>query len=180
MTDDLNPQPLEHEPHVGDDAGLWAQLAPTLDDAVQEAADGDEPLEIDTAIDGLVYRPRYVTFKTAAKSGKHLAKIKDPAQQQLLGAIDTLILACDEMCVYTADGVKPLPSETGQPVRFDEQLCAGLRAVGHSEFTERLSAREIVRRVFGDNDWAILQAGQEVSAWMADLRTKVTERTAKG
>jgi hypothetical protein len=176
---DLNEPTLDPEPHARQ-VGAWGDLAT----AVKEAADEIEPLELDTAVPGLAVRFRYVNMRTMGKNGKQLAKIKDEAQQAKLASLDTLILACDQMLVYTADGVKPLAPEGEPPIRFDAQLVDGLRQIQglkidlSSPDGGELGAREIAFRVFGSNDWAVFQAAQQVTQWMADARNTIAGRAA--
>lgn len=177
---DLNEPTLDPVPHARN-VGAWGDLAA----AVQDAADDIEPLELDTAVPGLVVRFAYRNMKAMGRNGKQLARIKDEAQQAKIASLDTLIIACDEMCVYTADGIKPLAVEGDPPVRFDHQLVEGLRGMPGLKINldppadgGDLGARDIAFRVFGSNDWAVLQAAQQVSQWMADTRNTIARGAA--
>jgi hypothetical protein len=181
---DLNeptvPENTDVEPHARP-MGAWADLA----SAVQEEADEIEPLEIDTAVPGLVVRFAYRNMKTMGRNGKQLAKIRDEALQAKLASLDTLIIACEEMCVRTPDGIQPLAPDGAPPIRFDLQLVDGLRRMPGLKIDldppadgGELGAREIAFRVFGSNDWAVYQAAQQVTQWMADARNAIARGAA--
>lgn len=180
---DLNGPSLdpELEPHARP-VGAWGDLAA----AIQEAADDIEPLELDTtAVPGLVVRFGYRNMRTMGRNAKQIERIKDRAEQAKLASLDTLIIACDEMCAYTADGIEPLAGPGDPPVRFDLQLVEGLRGMPGLKINldppaggGELSARDICYRVFGSNDYAVIEAARQVSEWLADARNTIARGAA--
>ena len=91
---------------------------------------------------------------------------RDRAERGITAAIDTLVVACKELRVrdegrdLSVSEVAGLESE----VRYDSQLAAFLGFSG--ELSDTPTAREVLRKVFVDNEIAIAAHNQRLSRWM--------------
>lgn len=133
---------------------------------------------------GIVIRFKFVELSATEKSTKGLQQMRALTDQALYSAIDTLILACDEILVRVpagerdtgtfGNGLRPL-GEPGRPVRFDYQLCEGMG-------WERMRARDIVIKLFDGEEgkYAILDMAQEVSAWIKSTGSEAGTDFASG
>lgn len=99
---------------------------------------------------------------------KGIAQLRSTTEQALFASIDTLILACDELMVRLPDGITALAGPGEPPVRFDHTLCDGMKWPREDTAGAPMTARKIVHRLFGgqDGEYAILDAAQEVTAWV--------------
>lgn len=109
-------------------------------------------------------------------SGKELDDIarrvervdKDEFYKNLHTAMDTIITLCDGIYVQpegVEDYVMLDPQEIGEPVRFDDRLAV---LVGMPEGS---AARKILRKLFGNNDVALLNHAERLQRWMADTNS---------
>ncbi len=162
---------------------VWAYLKRQHQPLTEER----DPLYLDDPVhDGVVYRYRYVPLENTRNAQKRIAKMRDPIEQAIAGAADTLILALDEIMVTAPDGIvpigddgeslysrplKPLADPGQPPIRFDEVLCNGMgfpaKVASH--------ARNIVREMFVHNDYLLIAHAQEVSAWIAEVGAVVRD-----
>ena len=143
----------------------------------QKLAAERPPLELEVpGSDWLVVRYRYVPLKETAKTAERLRKVRDISDQALLAAVDTLILACEEILVRLPDGLSPLAGEGEEPIRFDERLARGMEwEPGPTGY----SARSICRRLFM-NDYAIMEQAAQVSEWMSDTGKEIGDEFLGG
>jgi hypothetical protein len=109
------------------------------------------------------------------ESGKELDVIgrkvnrqeKDAFTRSLFTAIDTMIYLCEGLYVQPAGVDEPVmldPEETGYPARFDDRLASLLGMNG----AEPSTARQIVRRLFNGNDFAIVNHAERLNRWLMD------------
>jgi hypothetical protein len=116
------------------------------------------------------------------ESGKELDGIarkvirehKDTFSRNLYTAIDTMIILCEGLFVLPVadlelDGQpeepQPLdPDNSGEPARYDEKLA---EIMG---FSDTSTAREVVRKLFGGNDMAIIAHAEKLSRWLANTK----------
>lgn len=175
-----------YEPEAAPQSAAWARLR------VQhaEASKVREPLrlELPEPYDGVYVVYRYVPL--SGRNKKALAKVRameDPTEQQLTGFVDLLADACQEILVATdpenpdpraVDGIAPLCNVGAPPVKFNLTLARGLEWPD----AELLGAREIVRRLFGDEngDYALQAHAIKVAEWMERGRPAVAEAFSGG
>lgn len=160
--------------------GVWAGLRK------QHAAVSEEraPLLLEVpGYDGLWVRYKYVPLAGRKKSVEKVAALKDTVDQQLWASVDLLRDACDEILVANphdaradTSGLAPLCDPGEPPIRFDRVLARGM------EWTDAdlLSARQIVRRLFGDEagDYLLIEHAAEVGKWMGSEREAIAEEFA--
>jgi hypothetical protein len=99
------------------------------------------------------------------------AKKSNDERIGILTAMDTIITLCDGFYVKPADVDEEVmldPDDTGVPIRFDDRLC-GL--IGLPESTP---ARDILRKLFDNNEMAILNFADKLGRWLTDTRTDVS------
>jgi hypothetical protein len=112
--------------------------------------------------------------------GKELSQIADKVRRQekdawernLNIAIDTMIHLCSGIYVQPGDTPEPVmldPEDTGVPASFDQRLAEILGIEGHVT-----SARQVVRRLFGNNDMAIVSHAEKLNRWLANTKADVT------
>lgn len=162
-------EPVEHTGRQATTPSVWDRLRA---DHERIAADRP-PLELDVpGYHGtLVVRYRFVPLKDATRNAEKLARLKDIGEQALLSAIDTLILACQEILVRDPDtgDLRGLADDGDEPIRFDERLARGMSwTPGPTGFT----ARAITRKLFS-NDYALIQQAREVSEWMSESAQEI-------
>jgi hypothetical protein len=155
------------------DGSVWSQLR------AEHAKIGEdrEPLILDVpGYTGLKIRYHFVELSQTEATTKKLAKVKSLTQQTLYSAIDTLILACDEILVTLPDGVRSLADDGDPPIKFDHRLAEGM------EWPANMTARQIAHRLFGgkQGEYLLLEQAQEVSAWIAGQREEVAEEFVGG
>jgi hypothetical protein len=61
------------------------------------------------------------------------------------------------------------PGDTGTPVMFDQRLAEILGMEG-----QVTSARQVVRKLFGNNDMAIVAHAEKLNRWLANTRADVS------
>jgi hypothetical protein len=156
-----------------------------------EVSGDRDPLYLDDPVhDGVVYRYRYVPAQETKGSSKRLSKVKDPTDQAILSAVETILISIEEIMIVTPDGeiplaedgtkLYPLPlaplADNDEPaIKFDECLC---HALGFPAGTEQ-SARKIVREMFAKNDYLIIEHAQEIGEWAASTGSRVREEFAE-
>ena len=112
--------------------------------------------------------------------GKEIADIgrkverefKDAYSRNLNIAIDTMIHLCSGVYCQPPGVPEPVmldPDDTGNPVGFDIQLAQLMGIEGEVQ-----SARQVVRRLFGNNDMAILAHAEKLQRWLANTKADVT------
>lgn len=180
MTDLLDDDPPEAPEAAApeQDGSVWAQLRAEH----AKLAEAREPLVLDVpGYTGVKIRYHFVELGETEATTKKLAKVKSITQQALYSAIDTLILACDEILVTLPDArkrpvVRPLADDGDPPIKFDHRLAEGM------EWPAKMTARQIVHRLFGgkQGEYLILDQAQEVSAWIAGQREEVAEEFVGG
>lgn len=108
------------------------------------------------------------------ESGRELERIgqkvfresKDRYTRNLYTAMDTMINLCVGLYVQPEDVDEPVeldPQELGYPVQFDERLAQVIGMNGGGG-----SARLVLRKLFGNNDVAILSHAERLSRWLAN------------
>lgn len=155
------------------DGSVWAQLRAEH----AKLAEAREPLILDVpGYTGVKIRYHFVELAQTEATTKKLAKVKSITQQALYSAIDTLILACDEILVELPAGVRPLADDGDPPIRFDHRLAEGMG------WPPNLKARQIVHRLFGgkQGEYLLIDQAQEVSAWIGGQREEVAEEFVEG
>jgi len=119
------------------------------------------------------------------ESGKVLGDIntrvskqyKDTYSRNLYVAISTMIQLCDGLYVQPSIEGEPEvdepvmldPDEMGMPVQFDERLAEMMGM----EVTQNLTARQVVRRLFGNNEMAILAHAERLSRWLQNTKADI-------
>jgi hypothetical protein len=99
-------------------------------------------------------------------------EVKDNYSRNMTIAIDTMIHLCSGIYCQPENTPEPVildPEDTGLPVGFDAEL-AKLMGMGD----EVQSARQVVRRLFGNNDMAILAHAERLQRWLANTKADVT------
>lgn len=106
---------------------------------------------------------------------------KDAYSRNLFMAMDTMIHLCDGLFVQpNVEGepevTEPVildPDGVGEPMHFDERLA---RMMGMNE-PEQASARQVVKRLFGNNELAIINHAERLNRWLqntkADLNAEI-------
>jgi hypothetical protein len=93
---------------------------------------------------------------------------KDTYSRNLYGAIDTMIALCDGLYVQL-DGMENVvmldPREEGLACQFDETLAELMGMNGQTG-----SARQVVLRLFGNNETAVLAHAERLSRWLANTK----------
>ena len=110
------------------------------------------------------------------ENGKHLDQLarrvqreyKDAFSRNLYIAIDTMIDLCEGIYVQPEDVPEPVmldPHDTGEPCEFDVTLAELMGMNGMSG-----SARQVVRRLFGNNDFAVMAHAEKLSRWLQNTK----------
>jgi hypothetical protein len=160
-------------------AGRSEALLDEIRDLREEAKrDHHLILEVPGLKGKLGVRYKVIDSDQTEKIAKRLRKVKQ--SRNLIGSIDTLITACDQIVVHDPGHVKCLLDDDGEltewrpidpsspiPVRFDSRLAEIL----HLPSSE---AREIVAAVF-QSDLSIIQQNVRVSRWMTDTTREVDD-----
>jgi hypothetical protein len=98
---------------------------------------------------------------------------KDRYYRSLWTATDIMIALCEGIYVLP-DGVDEYvmldPGDTGQPVRFDSRLA---KMVG---LEDNVTARVIVRKLFGNVDMAILDHFERLQRWLTNTKADLTSQ----
>lgn len=116
------------------------------------------------------------------ESGKELDSIarkvireyKDNFSRNLFTAIDTMIVLCEGLYVLPVAEMElegkptepqPLdPDGVGEPCRYDQRLAEVMN------FGDVGSAREVVRKLFGRNDMAIISHAERLQRWLTNTK----------
>lgn len=168
---------------VVEDGSVWARLRAEH----KRAVDDNDPLYLACPVHpGIVYRYKYVPLENTKAATERLVKIRDRTDQAVASALDTLILALDEVMVLARDGqipigrddqklfqypIKPLADPGDAPIKFDERLAVGL---GLSDKAAN-NVKRLIRELFV-RDQIIIQHALDVSEWIGEVGTSV--RTA--
>jgi len=97
---------------------------------------------------------------------------KDAYSRNINIAIDTMIHLCSGVYCQPEGVLEPVmldPGDTGEPCMFDGRLA---QLMGIDD--EVASARQVVRRLFGDNDMAIIAHAEKLQRWLANTKADVT------
>ena len=100
-------------------------------------------------------------------------EFKDSYSRNIGIAIDTMIHLCDGIYVQPEGVPEPVmldPDNTGYPAEFDEKL-AGIMGM---DTTEVQSARQVLRRLFGNNEMAILAHAEKLNRWLQNTKTDLS------
>jgi hypothetical protein len=117
----------------------------------------------------LAVRYAWKPYEELARRGQALQKVKDPTRRDLWAAADTLIQLCVEVVIpseESEDGWRGLAEDGDEPIRFDDRLADALGF-------DADSARATVFGVFAANDYAVLNAALQLSAWLQDATQEV-------
>lgn len=98
---------------------------------------------------------------------------KDRIARNLRMIMDTIILLCEGVYYQTEAEETPQPLDIeglGEPCLIDERL-AGYLGMNGDNFT----AREVVRVLFGGNEFAIISHGEKLQRWMIDQSADITK-----
>jgi len=95
-------------------------------------------------------------------------EVKDTFSRNLLTAMDTMIALCEGLYVQPEEVPEPVmldPHDTGEPCQFDVVLAElmGMNGSGGS-------ARTVVKRLFGNNDFAIMSHAEKLSRWLQNTK----------
>jgi len=100
---------------------------------------------------------------------------KDTYSRNLMISMDTMIYLCEGLYVQPEGVEEPVmldPDETGEPCRFDRTLAGLMGMNGAPE-----SPRTILKRLFGDNDLAVIDHAERLNRWLqntkADLNAEI-------
>lgn len=103
---------------------------------------------------------------------KVMRQTKDEAGRNLYIAMDTMIALCDGIYVKPEgmnDYVELDPQKLGYPVKFDERLASIVKLPD----PESATARQVLRRVFGNNDMEILDHAERLNRWLKNKKADV-------
>jgi hypothetical protein len=179
---------LEHDPAIeAEPAELSSNVTPIgpnpsyidlLRQEYQELIDSEDVMIPIMGFERVGLRAKY----RMPESGKELDNIarrvarefKDNFSRNLYTAIDTMIILCEGMYVLPIAELdlegnptepQPLdPENMGEPARYDQKLA---EIMG---FTGTNSAREVVRKLFGKNDMAIVSHAEKLSRWLTNTK----------
>ena len=99
-------------------------------------------------------------------------EVKDRYTRNITTAIDTMIHLCSGIYVQPEGVESPVmldPEETGEPAMFDQRLAHLMGIEGEVQ-----SSRQVVRRLFNNNDMAIISHAEKLQRWMQDTKADVT------
>lgn len=177
----------EHDPAIERDEEPTSIVTPIgaspsyvdlLRQEYQELIDSEDVMIPIAGFEKVGLRVRY----RMPESGKELDGIarkvmrehKDNFSRNLYTAMDTMITLCEGLYVLPVAELdlegqpqepQPLdPSNSGEPARYDEKLA---EIMGFGEVN---SAREVVRKLFGKNDMAIINHAEKLSRWLANTK----------
>jgi len=115
----------------------------------------------------------------APENGKEIAivaqrvarEFKDTWSRNLYLSMDTMIHLCDGLYVQPEGVEEPVmldPDNTGYPMQFDERLAEMMGANG-----EVHSARQVVRKLFGNNDMAVIAHAERLQRWLQNTKADI-------
>lgn len=115
-----------------------------------------------------------VDVKELDRIGAQIRKqYKDQFSQNLYMSMDTMIHLCDGLYVQP-DGVEePVmldPEEVGEPVQFDHRLAA----IMGMENPEQATARQVVKRLFGNKDLMVIAHAERLNRWLQNVKADLT------
>jgi hypothetical protein len=171
---------LEDGADTNTEEDLPIQKAPSFVDLIKQDLD-----ELNAVVDVYIPVAGYEQSRLAVKyglpeSGKQLEALgrkvvkefpKKTWEQNLYIAIDTMILLCEGLYAKPGDleeyAMVDL-DELGEPVRFDHRLAT---MIGLN--TPNPTARAVVRKLFGNNDFKILGHAERLNRWLANSKADV-------
>lgn len=95
-------------------------------------------------------------------------EVKDTYSRNLFTAMDTMSTLCDGLYVQPEGVPEPVmldPNETGMPCHFDVTLAELMGMNGTSG-----SARQVIKRLFGNNDMAVMSHAERLSRWLQNTK----------
>lgn len=95
---------------------------------------------------------------------------KDRYYQSLWTGVDIMIYLCEGLYVKPDDVEEYImldPEEFGEPVRFDGRMAV------LTGLAENTPSRQIVRRVFGNNDMAVLAHFERLNRWLTNTKADI-------
>jgi hypothetical protein len=99
-------------------------------------------------------------------------EMKDSYSRNLYIAIDTMIHLCSGIYVQPEGVEQPVmldPENTGYPCLFDERLAELLGMEG-----EVSSARQVLRKLFGGNEMAIIAHAEKLNRWLQNTKADLS------
>jgi len=99
-------------------------------------------------------------------------EIKDQYSRNITIAIDTMIHLCSGIYCQPGDTPEPVmldPDETGEPAQFDDKFAKLMGIEGQVH-----SARQVVRRLFNNNDMAIISHAEKLQRWLQNTKADVS------
>jgi hypothetical protein len=99
-------------------------------------------------------------------------EFKDNYSRNLAIAIDTMIHLCSGIYCQPEGVPEPVmldPDNTGAPVGFDQDLAKLMGIEGETQ-----SARQVVRRLFNNNDLAIISHAEKLQRWLQNTKADVS------
>jgi hypothetical protein len=122
---------------------------------------------------GLQVKYRLPESGELATIGKKIERQhKDMFARNLYIAMDTMIALCEGIYVQPEGVEEPVGldfEESGEPCGFDERLAVHLGMDGETSIT----ARDVVRRVFDNRDFAIISHAEKLNRWLVDAKADV-------
>lgn len=111
-----------------------------------------------------------------AISRKVMREFKDTFSRNLYTALDTMIVLCEGLYIQPLASeleletqvTEPIPLDpelSGEAVRFDQRLAEAL-GLG----SDIPGARQVTRRLFGNNDMAVISHAEKLSRWLANTK----------
>lgn len=183
MDDAREPASTPEAPAVN---SVWADLRRQHAEVAGDVDPCYLPIETYT---GVVARYRYVPLDDTKAATNRQVRVKDLTDLSRIAAIDMLVLALEELCVVAPDGdiprgkdgrelyphpLKPLGNVGEPPMRFDERLASSMG------FPEGLTASQIVRHFFAQDDRTIMDHAGRLGEWTSTARRAVAEDLAGG
>lgn len=98
---------------------------------------------------------------------------KETYYRNIYTAIDTMAWLCSGLYVQPEGAEEPVmldPGDTGVPVMFDARLA---EIIG-MDTTETPSARAVIRRLFANNDMAIIAHAEKLNRWLQDTKADLS------
>lgn len=103
---------------------------------------------------------------------KAASEFSDAIVAQLFGTMDAMARACVEIFGKRGDEIVPLAESIGPdapPVRYNQALA---EFMGWEDVT---SARDVIMRLFANNEPMIMEHGQRLSRWMSNTTRRVND-----
>jgi hypothetical protein len=99
-------------------------------------------------------------------------EVKDNYNRNITIAIDTMIHLCSGLYVQPAGVTERVMLDldhTGEPVMFDERLAEMMGIAG-----EVSTARQVVRKLFGNNDMMIISHAEKLNRWLQNTKADLS------